>query len=370
MEDRTQYRWIMSSALQKSIRRGLVEPAANCAAYLWETDRNYLCYRLGVIIAEDVGIADVELTQRYLSTRIAKSKIDEAGGLEFVLEIVKDACDSVKDRTSCDAAYVASFIPMPILSGSFDEMEAQASHTALDRTIRIYDRINSLWLLLGGKKFKRDDEFPLNYPNDSKGRIKDDVDRAKKVVESIMPGIGLASAFENAWISHAENIALGFPFSAEALCNGTAKSDDSTIGRVVRKSFVGDPLAIHAGTGISIPAAAIDGHVSEGKKALFSYLESSAFGKELNSMRIPESDKLGIMKHCLFRIEGHEVDKRIYYPLAVDVMRDCERIPLSSKSDGKADFSVLSEIMKSEFHLIEEARLKSFKRNFPRKTVN
>lgn len=54
-------RWLLASALQKSIRRGKAGLAHDFAARLLEVNPSYLTFRLGVVALEDVGPACWEL---------------------------------------------------------------------------------------------------------------------------------------------------------------------------------------------------------------------------------------------------------------------------------------------------------------------
>ncbi len=84
------YKWLLSSALQKSLRRGNYELAKSYVDFLWEHDRSYLTYRLGTIITEDVGITNIPLLKKYLDTQLKKEEINNMGGLDFIQEIVKE----------------------------------------------------------------------------------------------------------------------------------------------------------------------------------------------------------------------------------------------------------------------------------------
>jgi replication-associated recombination protein RarA len=62
-------RWIASSVLQKSIRRGEVELAQRAACTLHASDRNTVWRRLIVIACEDVGAGDIDaLLETFLAT--------------------------------------------------------------------------------------------------------------------------------------------------------------------------------------------------------------------------------------------------------------------------------------------------------------
>lgn len=59
-------KWLLASALHKSIRRGGAEPAKKFAAGLLSTQPSYLCFRLGTIALEEVGPGDWQLVGEVL----------------------------------------------------------------------------------------------------------------------------------------------------------------------------------------------------------------------------------------------------------------------------------------------------------------
>ena len=56
-------KWLLASQLQKSVRRGLTSHALEAAKHLYDVDRAYLAYRLGVIILEDMASASSYLPE-------------------------------------------------------------------------------------------------------------------------------------------------------------------------------------------------------------------------------------------------------------------------------------------------------------------
>lgn len=87
-------RWLLLSALQKSIRRNRVEFALSAARRLHQTEPLNLLRRLKVIAVEDVACGDLPLVHRVLTAQ----QLD----LPVLLELVAAMCGSVKDRSACD----------------------------------------------------------------------------------------------------------------------------------------------------------------------------------------------------------------------------------------------------------------------------
>src|SRR6266699_634369 len=101
-------RWIASSLLQKSIRRGEVELAQRAACTLHAFDRNAIWRRLVVIACEDVGVGDIDAL---LETFLAATSTDfrrQYGEAAVLSAVVRRLAEAVKDRSgdylACAAA--------------------------------------------------------------------------------------------------------------------------------------------------------------------------------------------------------------------------------------------------------------------------
>ncbi len=101
-------RWIASSVLQKSVRRGEVELAQRAACTLHAFDRNAIWRRLIVIACEDVGAGDIDAL---LETFLAATSTDlrrQYGEAAVLSAVVRRLAEAVKDRSgdylACAAA--------------------------------------------------------------------------------------------------------------------------------------------------------------------------------------------------------------------------------------------------------------------------
>src|SRR2546426_4572765 len=101
-------RWIASSLLQKSIRRGEVELAQRAACTLHAFDRSAIWRRLVVIACEDVGVGDID---PLLETLLAATSTDlrrQCGEASVLGAVVRRLAEAVKDRSgdylACAAA--------------------------------------------------------------------------------------------------------------------------------------------------------------------------------------------------------------------------------------------------------------------------
>jgi hypothetical protein len=89
-------KWLLASALHKSIRRGHAEPAQKFAADLLSTEPSYLGFRLGTIALEEVGPGDWQLVAAVLD----KIRARETAALP---DLAGQLAQAVKSRTVCFA---------------------------------------------------------------------------------------------------------------------------------------------------------------------------------------------------------------------------------------------------------------------------
>lgn len=351
--DYKSYKWLVSSCLQKSLRRGRWDLAEPYVRFLWEHDRNYITYRLGTILAEDVGVANIPLINEYLQTRLAKKKIDEQGGLDFVLDIVKRSCESAKDRSSCDAgyySYYSGFEPHHTeKKNSYTATELEQIFT--DSNEHYVTRIQAGWMMLGGHKFKHDNlTFDLDYPLNDKGEPADNVQGYEQAIEKLTANTEFANTVINAYSTQIENISLGMPI-VQALWNKEELEDKGVgklkVGQIIENTYVKETEYYHPATGLNFISSGIDGHTREGKGAYFRYLKGkNDFVDYVRSKGIDEEQFMLVLSHCMFRTEGHEVNKRIYFPSAVNIMRDCEQRILNAKMGTDVlDFATIKKIL-------------------------
>lgn len=347
-EDLKSYKWLVSSCLQKSLRRGRFDLAQSYVRFLWEHDRNYLTYRFGTILTEDVGIANQELVSKYLDTKLAKKTIDTLGGVDFIIQLTQEACLSVKDRSSCDAAYLASYFKSDI------DTKENAISIFKDSSQNYISRINASWAILGNKKFKNDH---LKFFNTDK----DDLEGYIGLVEQIT-NPQFSKLTKNAYSTQVENIFLGLPVVQTIYQNELLQNSHSKLraGKTIENTYVKEQIFHHATTGLELISCGLDGHTREGKSVYYNFLKSnSEFKKYMNFHKVAYSDHITLLTHCMFRIEGHEVNKRLYFPTAVTVMRDCEEKILNMKaglSEGTLKFSELRKIILDSMGSINQMR--------------
>lgn len=337
-EELSAYKWLITSCLQKSIRRGRFDLAENYVNFLWDNDKNYLIYRLGTILTEDVGIANKELVVKYLATKLSKKSIEAEGGLDFVMEIVHKACESIKDRSSCDAAYLASHTNYKI-------KDHKTSEIIFSNDKENYlERIMAGWTILGFKKFKHE-KIEINSE-----RIVgvDDIELYLRHVEDISSPL-VANLVRNAYATQSENICLGVPIIENIFQKELVAITDKKLkaGAVIQHNYIAENEFLHQETGLKLISCGLDGHTREGKSIYYKFLKSGQqFTQYMDEYQIPVDRHMDLLKHAIFRVEGHEVNKRVYFPNAVSVMRDCEERVLNAKAGFEENLMQFADVKK------------------------
>ncbi len=91
-------KWLLSSAMQKAIRRGDVEMAERAASSLWHQDRMSFWRRLHVAALEDCGVASTDVVISVLTATASSAWRRKVGDLRVGLYLVRLLCQSVKTR--------------------------------------------------------------------------------------------------------------------------------------------------------------------------------------------------------------------------------------------------------------------------------
>lgn len=296
-------RWLLVSSLQKSVRRGL----ANEAAILWdvakELDKFHVMYRASIIAIEDVGLGNPDLVHDFLSTSLKKANLLEKGGDNYVRQVIIDLANSVKDRTACDATWLAGKLTPPDIDN-----ESLINYYK-DNQLDIIERSLAGWLLTGTKKIKHG----LIHDKDEISNLEDfikinqDLGLDDKTLEVVKASYGY----------HKEPHIFAYPLLSLAFKNEQGRKLGSfTTGDSFGKDFE-TPIYYHRG--IPILMSAVDGHTSEGKKVLEKVRQQKNIQNIVNGLS--EEVQSYLLKHALFKAEGQVVNKRLFYPTASQIYK-------------------------------------------------
>ncbi len=125
---------------------------------------------------------------------------------------------------------------------------------------------------------------------------------------------------------------------------------------------------------INILNAAIDHHTSQGKAAYTMFLKTdNEYNRYMSSLGFSKELSNSLLPFFMFRVEGHEVNKREFFPFAKQVMIMANQISLNRLlnldfNDKTYSFKDISDIVKSQIPTINYYREKSL--NFGYKNNN
>lgn len=97
-------KWLVRSALQKAMRRGRVEEAIKCAAYLATLDATYLWKSLATVVIEDIGFGNPDLMTYVTAANSSKKLRQSVHESGLAAAIIEAACASAKSRSCCEVS--------------------------------------------------------------------------------------------------------------------------------------------------------------------------------------------------------------------------------------------------------------------------
>lgn len=379
-------RYILASALQKSIRRGQTEYALKYSEILGQEDYNYLIYRLGIILTEDVGVSNTTLLNEYLDLKISKKSIEAAGGLDFIQDIITKACLSNKDRSSCDLAYFSSHltewaISKPEFQSVINAPEAERLNlikSFIVQNINPALKLNLIWAALGQRKYPNELLTNLSlfeFPKLKNGKNDDSIDNFTSILKTLGLNEAEISATVNAHATQNEFMCLGmaitYPERTQFIQENQKTNPDFECD-VQKIDFYDSSSSIMKSLNIPILNAAIDHHTSQGKAAYTMFLKTdNEYTKYMSSIGLSHEQATSLLPFFMFRIEGHEVNNREYFPFAKTVMLMANQISLNIRlgldfNDKTYSFKNIAEVLKTQIPIINQFREKSL--NFGFKT--
>jgi hypothetical protein len=146
-------KWKMSSALQKSIRRGYVEDSIQYALTYHALDPVGFWNRIVIICLEDTGVADPWAVAMTLAAARSSVWRKKAGGDEKVIRfIIKNLAEAINDRTVADFCQVIenrSLSPEALTLLKSATPQELSTIALSDRPYEV--RIAALWMLWGDR---------------------------------------------------------------------------------------------------------------------------------------------------------------------------------------------------------------------------
>lgn len=170
-------KWLVSSAMQKAIRRGEIERAVKAGATLWHSDRQNFWRRLHIISLEDVGPVSVDAVVKTLMATALPVCRKRIGDLRVGLHLIRLLCDAHKTRMA-DELFIQ--IEHAIEHAAMRDKLSVAqddflSECVLDEARSLIERAMALRCLAGSRKF----------PSETMRQRKGDPVRALEVVNTL-----------------------------------------------------------------------------------------------------------------------------------------------------------------------------------------
>ncbi len=279
-------KWRITSALQKSIRRGYADCARFFARSLLTLDREYFYRRMAVISMEDVGAGNPQLVAMYLYASRFKTVRAKYGEYKVAEFFADQFARSLKDRNACDLLVCADWHPdyAEQRTGFFHYGHEMLAECALDTDDEI-ERTIAMWYLMGTSTFTS----PVLPPRSGSKEW------FKKVNYDL--GVSELGAYISKWGASKQR--EGHPITIGNTIRLAAKSTGFTEDMLIKGPSIG-----------RYPPSALDMHTREGKHAI-AMLSKNISCLNQYSKLADINKAIGIV---LFRLEGHQVDRRMHYP--------------------------------------------------------
>lgn len=300
-------KWLLLSSMQKAIRRGLSEEAVAAFSAAYQADHFHAMYRVAICALEDVGIANQKTVHPFLKTALRKKDLSEAGGFDFVKEVVAQLACGAKDRTACDAYWMASHLELP---QSWRESAETAKEVFLNDNEALVRRTLAAWFLVGGKKVAHEsmtEQEKKQHDIDILSALSQQLFVQQEAIEVAIDSSGYQK----------EGHFLAYPLVDLSFENERFEA--------VGRSRSGEVLTLELNSevvdvgGIPILLAGVDGHTQEGKDVLRQLSRKDEVAQLLAGLS--QESQLWHLKHALFRVEGQQVDKRLVYPTASKIFK-------------------------------------------------
>ena len=311
------HKWLLVSCMQKSIRKGFAQLAMDYAECLYEIDKNYLLYRLSIIAIEDIGLGNIDAVYDFMKTQIKKSLVEEKGGKDYILKVVSDFANSIKDRSACDLCSLASLSEI--------KNDINNEDIFLSEDIPVVNRLMSGWEILGAKKLKN----PLILNKE------DNLAKFMQLNSLLVKNEKVLEIMKNGYLIHREPhfIALGLLHSI------FEKEKNLKVGNYIS----GDYVEKHYYQNLISETWLIDGidwHTKEGKSAIHNFCnEKNEMTQWFDKNKVHYDLRGNLIGLLMFRSVGHQVNKRLIYPTAIVTMKLSQKMEFEKVTRKQLDYN-------------------------------
>ena len=288
-------KWLLSSALQKCIRRGLAVQSIAIATRLHQIDPAYLPRRMPIIALEDIGLGDAMVCHDVL-TVCASLKwwgVDVNRTIAFLVSIMANA---IKSRAACDAFSLTEVHPdRDILLQKHLKCNAtDLIDMACDQDLAQIERIFAL-RVLGGVTENRNGTY--------KTLSRCDI----RALESVGSRLGLPKVV--CWLISRQRKTAGMaamlPIAFEAGHNATVH-----IGREFPRAL--DKIG-------GLPLCTLDMYTKLGRTALKHFFQTTKALQDFASQHVPRQDPQPLINLAMFQTESSLLDQFLTSPKLDDL---------------------------------------------------
>lgn len=328
-------RWLLGSALQKAIRRGLDVEALQVAQALHHTDASYAWRRLRVIALEDVGLGDIETVATLLAVAGKQQLRQGLGDEQLYLSFARALAIAPKDRTACDLLCWIEFSPDVVsYRTGLLELSKRWEPLVLDDEAPIWQRAVALQLIAGLTVRTRSGYRMLSRA---------DAPTWHRVIEALSLHPLVALAARKGTATESLNVALPFAYWLyQQACM-----------RPSRTGLAESPPRIGG-----LLAPAYDMHTRAGLQALRLFLKSEPpFRQQL--LEAGATDQVRALGFLLFQVEGGLLDR--YEDYAPQIRLEAERAELAHYGvQGDAVTTALRAGLREQLPALHDARRASW----------
>ena len=291
-------RWIDLSSLQKSIRRGAIEPATAAAEVLW-CEPSRLLDRLLVIGLEDIGVGDPEVLREVieLTTDRAWRRKQPDKGRAVTLGLVERMCAATKSRFADEILAIAQ--REPALGPARTEL-AMASTEQLADCIATSDDIGvrslAYWFLAGTAR----------YPIDGVPRRQGDLAAVWKAARELDVSADWLLLLDRAARRMPWPLAVLLPVAYASKASGTATE-------------VAHDAPYETWRGV--PLYALDQFTRRGRVAIGRWFAVCRELQEILQVAAPQPAWPKIIRYTVFAVEGQVCSRHLMWPEQHDVLR-------------------------------------------------
>lgn len=291
-------RWLATSSLQKSIRRGNELQALKAAYVLNSFSPTHLWGRLKVIALEDVGLANLDIVMQTLWVAGKPAWRNKRYTDAFVLSyLIHHLCKSTKLSVLDGALYIADrHASYKELRMTYSGMnEAALINIFYDDKSNMVERVIACWYLAGTKR------YPSTGLVEKKGN--------PALLIDIAQGLGCpAPVMELLKLSRSQEY-----FASLLPC--LIKLEGSTTTAVVNEC---NEVIDYAG---HWPVYAYDRHTRPGKKIFRQFLKSTPNVQRYLKAHLPKSNHADLISWAVFALEGRMLNKRLTFDGSEDILK-------------------------------------------------